>query len=45
MYGIYDQLSTADCVHDSSVNVFKNKIDKCLVEAGYTYCKDRLHLE
>ena len=27
---------SADCVHASSVNVFKNKIDKYLVKAGYT---------
>ena len=25
-----------DCVHASSVNMFKNKIDKYLVKAGYT---------
>ena len=28
-------LST-DCVHASSGNMFKNKIDKYLVKAGYT---------
>ena len=28
-----------------SVNVFKNRIDKYLVKAGYTYNKGRLHLE
>ena len=33
MYGI--KLST-DCVHASSVNMFKNKIDKYLAKAGYT---------
>ena len=25
-----------DCVHASSVNMFKNKIDKYLAKAGYT---------
>ena len=30
MYGI------TDCVQASSVNMFKNKIDKYLVKAGYT---------
>ena len=29
------KLST-DCVHASNVNMFKNTIDKYLVEAGYT---------
>ena len=33
MYG--KQLST-ECVHASSVNMFKNRIDKYLVKAGYT---------
>ena len=32
---IWNNLST-DCVHASSVNMFKNKIDKYLVNAGYT---------
>ena len=32
---IWNILST-DCVHASSVNMFKNKIDKYLVKAGYT---------
>ena len=32
---IWNKLST-ECVHSSSVNVFKNKIDKYLVKAGYT---------
>ena len=32
---VWNNLS-ADCVHASSVNMFKNKIDKYLVEAGYT---------
>ena len=25
-----------DCVHSSSVNVFKNNVDKYIVNAGYT---------
>ena len=29
-----ENLST-DCVHASSVNMFKNKIDKYIVKAGY----------
>ena len=32
---VWNKLST-DCVHASSVNMFKNKIDKCLAKAGYT---------
>ena len=32
---VWNKLST-DCVHASSVNMFKNKIDKHLVKAGYT---------
>ena len=32
---VWNKLST-ECVHASSVNVFKNKIDKYLVKAGYT---------
>ena len=32
---VWNNLST-DCVHASSVNIFKNKIDKYLVKAGYT---------
>ena len=28
--------SSTDCVHASSVNMFKNKIDKYLVKVGYT---------
>ena len=32
---IWNKLST-DCVHASSVNMFKNKIDKYLAKAGYT---------
>ena len=27
---------SAECVHASSVNLFKNRIDKYLVKAGYT---------
>ena len=27
---------STDCVHASSVNMFKNKLDKYLVKAGYT---------
>ena len=34
MYGI--QLLSTECVHASSVNMFKNKIYKYLVKAGYT---------
>ena len=32
---IWNKLST-DCVHASSVIMFKNKIDKYLAKAGYT---------
>ena len=32
---VWNNLST-DCVQASSVNMFKNKIDKYLVKAGYT---------
>ena len=32
---VWDKLST-ECVHASSVNVFKNRIDKYLARAGYT---------
>ena len=32
---VWNKLST-DCVHASSVNVFQNRIDNCLVKAGYT---------
>ena len=32
---ISNTLST-DCVHASSINMFKNRIDKYLVKAGYT---------
>ena len=32
---VWNILST-DCVHATSVNVYKNRIDKYLVKAGYT---------
>ena len=32
---VWNNLST-ECVHASSVNMFKNRIDKYLVKAGYT---------
>ena len=32
---VWNQLSS-ECVHASSVNMFKNRIDKYLVKAGYT---------
>ena len=32
---VWNTLST-ECVHASSVNVFKNRIDRYLVKAGYT---------
>ena len=32
---VWNKLS-ADRVHDSNVNMFKNRIDTYLVEAGYT---------
>ena len=32
---VWNKLST-ECVHASSVNMFKNEIDKYLVKAGYT---------
>ena len=32
---VWNKLST-ECVHASSINMFKNKIDKYLVKAGYT---------
>ena len=32
---VWNKLST-ECVHASSVNMLKNKIDKYLVKAGYT---------
>ena len=36
---------STESVNASSVNMFKNRINKYLVEAGYTYNKGRLHLE
>ena len=44
MYGINYQRSVYP-VHASSVNMFKNRIDKYIVMAGYTYNKGRLHLK
>ena len=38
-------LIKTDCVHATSVNMFKNRIDKYLVKAGYTWNKGRLHIE
>ena len=35
MYGLWNKLST-ECVHASSFIMFKNRIDKYLVKAGYT---------
>ena len=32
---VWNELSE-ECVHASSVNMFKNRIDKYLVKAGYT---------
>ena len=32
---VWNKLST-ECVHASSVNMFKNRLDKYLVKAGYT---------
>ena len=32
---VWNNLST-DCGHASSVNMFKNRIDKYLIKAGYT---------
>ena len=32
---VWNKLST-ECVHASNVNMFKNRIDKYLVKAGYT---------
>ena len=32
---LWNKLST-ECVHANSVNMFKNKIDKYLIKAGYT---------
>ena len=41
---VWNKLSE-ECVHASSVNMFKNRIDKYLVKAGYTYNKGSLLLE
>ena len=41
---VWNKLST-ECVHASSVNMFKNIKDKYLVKAGYTYNNGMLHLE
>ena len=38
---VWNKLS-AECVHASSVNMFKNRIDKYLVKAGYTQSVGRL---
>ena len=35
----------AEYVQASSVNMFKNRIDMYIVEAGYTYNKRRFNLE
>ena len=40
---MWNKLST-ECVNASSVNMFKNRIDKYLVNAGYTQNKGRLRL-
>ena len=39
---VWNKLSE-ECVHASSVNMFKNRIDK--YKAGYTYNKGKLHLK
>ena len=36
IFEIKESKISTDCVHASSVNMFKNKIDKYLVKAGYT---------
>ena len=41
---VWNKLSE-ECVHASSVNMFKNRIDKHLDKAGYTYNKGNLHLK
>ena len=38
---VWNKLSE-ECVHASSVNMFKNRIDKYLVKAGYTQHKGKL---
>ena len=40
---VWNKLS-AEYVHASSGNMFKNRIDNYLVKAGYTYNKGRLCL-
>ena len=40
---VWNKLST-ECVHASSFNVFKHRIDQYLVKAGYIQNKGRLHL-
>ena len=40
---VWNKLS-AECVHASSVNMVKNRINRYLVKAGYTYNKGRIHL-
>ena len=35
----------AECVQASSVNMFKNRVDKYIVEAGYTKNKRMFNLE
>ena len=42
---VWNKLLSTDSVHASSVNMFKNKIDKYLAKAGYTQNKRRLNLE
>ena len=41
---VWNKLSE-ECVHASSVNMFKNRINKYLVKAGYTKNKGKLHLK
>ena len=43
MFGSFSQWTvldgnkfSADCVHSSSANMFRNRIDNCLVRAGFT---------
>ena len=43
MYGINYRLIVYN--HASSVNVFKNRIDKYLVKAGFTYDKCRFQVK
>ena len=39
------KLLSADCVHASSVNMFKNRIDKYLPKAGTLRIGAGIHLE